>query len=579
MTLPPTLAVTSVRSQFPLALPAISFNNSGVQTRLHTFLLAGCLLAAFAPARPAQAARRPNILFAFADDWGRYASAYRGLDGRPTANDVVKTPNIDAVAKRGVLFRNAFVTAPSCTPCRSSLLSGQYFFRTGLGAILQGATWDTKIPTYPLMLEAAGYHIGQTYKVWSPGSNPNAPYGGARTAYGKAGGRFNQFSQNVTKMVAQGKSVEAAKQELYDEVVGNFSNFLQARKGDEPFCYWFGPTETHRKWTKGSGKALWGIEPDSLKGKLPKFLPDVPEIREDFADYLGEAQAFDAAIGHLVKKLKAAGELDNTIIAISGDHGAPGFPGGKCNLYDFGTGVGLVAAGPGIKGGRVVDDFVNLMDLAPTFLELGGVKPPAVMTGRSLVNVFKSDKSGQVDPKREWVITGRERHVAKARDEMLPYPQRALRTRDYLYIINFAPDRWPMGNPTDITETSAPSLDQLENNTFAAFGDFDASPTKAWLVDNRNVTEWKDAYNYAFGKRPREELYVLKSDPDQVNNVAGKPEFKVIREKLETQLLAELKRVKDPRVLGDGTTFDKPPYAGELPAETPKKGKGAKKKG
>jgi len=102
---------------------------------------------------------KPNILFVFADDWGRYASCYKGLDGRPTLNDVVKTPNVDRVAKDGVLFRNAFVNAPSCTPCRSSLFSGRYFFNCNQGAILQGAVWDESIQVYPLMLRDARQKI------------------------------------------------------------------------------------------------------------------------------------------------------------------------------------------------------------------------------------------------------------------------------------------------------------------------------------------------------------------------------------------------------------------------------------
>ncbi len=111
---------------------------------------------------------RPNILFAFADDWGRYAGAYAKIDGPGTISDVVKTPNFDRIAREGVLFRSAFVSAPSCTPCRSALLSGQHFWRTGRGAILQGAIWDGSQPAYPLLLKDAGYHIGETYKVWSP---------------------------------------------------------------------------------------------------------------------------------------------------------------------------------------------------------------------------------------------------------------------------------------------------------------------------------------------------------------------------------------------------------------------------
>ena len=274
------------------------------------------------------AAERPNILFAFADDWGRYASAYAEIDGPGTANDAFATPHFDRVAREGVLFRHAFVTAPSCTPCRSSLLSGQYFFRTGRAAILQGAVWDASIPTYPLLLRDAGYHIGHTYKVWSPGTPANAPYGAKKYAYNKRGAKFNGFSQNVTRMVGNGMSREDAKQQLFDEVVGNFDDFLNDRPDAAPFCYWFGPTNVHRKWIAGSGKELWDIDPEDLQGKLPKFLPDIPVVRQDFADYLGEAKAFDTALGLLLDRLEALGELDNTLVVVSGDHGAPGFPRG-----------------------------------------------------------------------------------------------------------------------------------------------------------------------------------------------------------------------------------------------------------
>lgn len=510
----------------------------------------------------ASGSSRPNILFCFADDWGRYASIYGEVETRPSPSQVVETPVIDRVARQGILFRNAFVNAPSCTPCRSSLLSGRYFFKTGRGAILQGAQWDPAIPSFPLLLKDAGYHIGETYKVWSPGTPNDAPYGAGKFAYEKAGGQFNNFSENVTKLVGDGVPLEDAKQRMYANVRGNFDSFLAARPAGQPFCYWFGPTNVHRQWVQGSGKALWGIEPDALKGHLPKFLPDVPEVREDFADYLGEIQAYDAGIGVLLKRLEEAGELDKTIVVISGDHGAPGFPGGKCNLYDFGVGVSLVVSWPGQPGGRVVDDFVNLMDLAPTFLELGGVKAPDGMNGHSLVPVIKSDKSGQVDPKRTWVITGRERHVAAARDDNLPYPQRSYRTADYLYIRNFKPERWPLGGPKEVTETTAPSADVLSNNTFAAFPDMDASPTKAWLIAHRNEPQWKWHYDYAFGKRPAEELYDLRKDPDQIRNVAAEPEYAQAKKHLAEKLLAELVAVEDPRVLADGVIFESPPFAG-----------------
>ena len=143
--------------------------------------------------------KKPNIVFAFADDWGRYASAYAKHQRANSLNDLLVTPHFDRVAAEGALFMNAIVPAPSCTPCRSSILAGQYFWQTGLGAILMGAQWDESIPTFPLALEAeAEYFIGHTYKVWSPGMTMNAPMGGARTAFNPAGYNFNQFSHWVS---------------------------------------------------------------------------------------------------------------------------------------------------------------------------------------------------------------------------------------------------------------------------------------------------------------------------------------------------------------------------------------------
>lgn len=513
-------------------------------------------------------AKRPNILFLFADDWGHHASIYAQVEGAGGVNDALQTPHFDRLARQGVLFRNAHVCAPSCTPCRSTLLSGQYFWRTGRGSILQGAVWDSAIPSYPLLLRDAGYHIGKSYKVWSPGTLADAPYGGQQYAYEKAGRRFNKFSTNVTQMVQQGMTVDAAKQALYAEVKANFQAFLSDRKPGQPWCYWFGPTNTHRKWMRGSGKALWGLEPDSLKGKMPPFLPDVHEVREDLVDYLGEAMAVDASLGLLIEEVKRAGEFDRTLIVVSGDHGAPGFPYGKCNLYDFGTGVSLAIAGPGVQGGRVVDDFVNLMDLAPTFLETGGVAVPDVMTGRSLWPVLKSDQQGLVDPKRTWVVTGRERHVAMAREGSLPYPHRSIRTAEYRLIINFKPDRYPMGDPYNLDGPKLPTQEELTENTFATFADMDSSPTKAWLVAQRDNPQWKRHYDLAFAKRPRVELYDLKKDPHQVDNRAADPAYGQIRADLEQRLVEEMRRTGDPRIIDDGRFFETPPIAGPLPKDT-----------
>jgi arylsulfatase A-like enzyme len=535
--------------------------------RLPTLLLSLFAASGFALSAP----ERPNILFFFADDWGRFARIYSEHERTAGLNGLLKTPSLDRLAKSGVLFRNAHVNAPSCTPCRSSLLSGQHFWRTGRGAILQGAVWDETIPTYPLLLRDAGYHLGKSYKVWSPGSPADAPYGGQKHAFEKAGRAFNNFSENATELVEKGATVEAARTKLLEEVRGNFQAMLAAKSAGQPFAYWFGPTTTHRAWVRGSGKRLWDINPDALKGRLPAFLPDVPVVREDLADYLGEVQALDAAMGVLLEELDRAGERSKTLIAISGDHGAPGFPHGKCNLYGFGTGVSLIVAGPGVRGGRVVDDMVTLPDLAPTFLEAGGVKPPAVMTGRSLWNVLQSDRQGLVDPARTWVVAGRERHVEIARPDYSPYPQRVLRTLDHALIVNFKPERWPLGDPYRLDGKDEPTFDEIAKTTFVTLPDDDAGPTKAWFVGARKSPEWSALFEKFYGRRPMFELYDLRQDPHEMNNVAESPAYAAVRKEMTDRLFTILRETGDPRMLEDGKYFETPPLAGPLPKQEQKR--------
>lgn len=507
------------------------------------------------------AADRPNIVMAFADDWGKYASAYGKLSPGGI-NDHVSTPNFDAVAEDGLLFTRAFVSAPSCTPCRSSLLSGQHFWRCNRASILQGAIWDMSIPAYPLLLEDSGYRIGHTYKVWSPGTPANAPHGGKPRAHNRHGSKFNQFSQSAMKNPDR----DAGKRNLLEEVRKNVRSFLDADNdgkadNDQPFCYWFGPTNCHRKWIAGSGKELWDIDPDSLKGKLPPFLPDVPVVREDFADYLGEAQAFDAGLGVLIEELKRINAFENTILVVSGDHGIPGITRGKCSLYDQGTQVPLAIRWPkGIAAkGRVVDDFVSLPDLAPTFLEAAGVHVPDNMTAKTLSPIFKSTASGLIDPSRDSVFTGRERHVAHARTGNKPYPQRAIRTDRYLYIINFKPDRWPMGTGPGFgaDKSTMPDYETLRENTFAAFGDLDASPTKAWVITHRE--EAPEFFEYAVGRAPEFELYDLKKDPHCIKNLVELKSANQIRENLHRRLTSELEMTGDPRVWAK-VPFEFPPF-------------------
>jgi uncharacterized sulfatase len=186
------------------------------------------------------------------------------------------------------------------------------------------------------------------------------------------------------------------------------------------------------------------------------------------------------------------------------------------------------------------------------------------MSARSLWKVLKSKKEGWVDPSRDAVFTGRERHVYTSRPGYLPYPQRAIRTKDFQFVINFRPDRWPLGDPYLLNTPKEPGFALLESQTFVTLADEDAGPTKAWIVTNRKDPKVKPFFDHAYGKRPREELYDMKKDPDQMNNVASDPSYADTVKKLRTRLMNYLRETNDPRLVDDGKFFETPPMAGPV---------------
>ncbi|HHH76064.1 MAG TPA: DUF4976 domain-containing protein, partial [Phycisphaerae bacterium] len=214
-----------------------------------------------------------------------------------------------------------------------------------------------------------------------------------------------------------------------------------------------------------------------------------------------------------------------------------------------------------------VDDFVNLMDLGPTFLDAAGVSVPDSMSADSLISVLESDKSGQVDDDRTFVVTGRERHAVNAREGNLPYPQRAIRTKDFLYIHNFAPDRWPAGDPCGLDDLNAeaPSFEDITKDARAAYGDMDASPTKAWMIHHRSEEDMQVMFQLGFGKRPKEELYDLRVDPHHMNNIAGDPTYAEIQKTLADKLMHTLRENNDPRLVESPCRFEHAPFAGLEP--------------
>ncbi len=494
---------------------------------------------------------RPNIVLLFADDLGRYASAYASPD-RPSPNDLIATPAIDRIAREGALFHNAFVSAPSCTPSRTALYTGRHFFRNASHSQLhhpwQQGTPDPfrQVRGMPNLLADAGYHIGWSHK-WHMRLDL---IGGNQNQHSAHGDRINRFSQAVTRA----RNQDRAKRTILEEVRNNFRDFLAARPAETPFFYSFNPTNTHRPWVQGSGKALWGIDPDQLAGKLPKFLPDDPTIREDFADYLGEVLAFDAACGVIIAELEQRGELDNTLVVVTGDHGIPGFPRGKCNVYDFGARVPLAMRWPEkIEAGRNVEVPVSLIDLAPTFLAAAGAAPERGTNGESLLPAVVP--GGTDDELRGWALIGRETHVGVCRPDGLPYPIRAVRTADALYVVNFKPDRGPMANEP-LNERFEPAMRMRGEEEYRAM-DIDHGPTLYWFLDREGDPAIAEAWRLGFGLRPAEELYDVRNDPDQMVNLAEDPAWQVKRKELRQRLFDELEANSDPRL---DDQFDRPPY-------------------
>lgn len=471
--------------------------------------LVGGILASAAPVS-AGAVKRPSILLVIADDWGGHAS----IDGYRWINTLA----YDRVVREGVRFNNCFTSNPKCSPCRASLLTGRNSWQTEEAACHFGV-FPNKWAVYPDVLEQAGYHVGFTGKGWGPGDF-------------RAGGfKRNPAGPNYSQLKLQPPHRSMGNVDY----AANFAAFLKQRQPGQPFCFWLGTTEPHLGYEDGIGVRA-GKKPEDVQ--LPKFYPNHNTIKSDYLDYAVEVEWFDRHLGLALKHLEEAGELDNTVVVVTSDHGEP-FPRIKGQIYEKGFHVPLaIRWGKNVKAGRTVDDFINIRDLAPTFLQLAGIQPPPSMTGRSFLDVLKSEKSGRVDPTRNRMLVGKERHdLGRPNDQ--GYPVRALRTPEYLYIRNYEPDRWPVGNP----ETGYRNADDC--------------PTKTFLL-----SRFDNYYRLCFGKRPEEELYRITEDPDCVNNLAAEPSLQQVKKRLRGEMETLLKQDGDPRALGNGAIFDTYRYTG-----------------
>ena len=288
----------------------------------------------------------------------------------------------------------------------------------------------------------------------------------------------------------------------------------------KPFLFWMGPVEPHRSYKYGIGKEH-GIDPDKVI--VPPFLPDTEQVRNDIADYFFEIQWQDNHLQRAIDLLEKKGLLNNTIVIATSDNGMP-FPRAKATTYNYGVHMPLaIMWADKIKPGRRITDFVNNDDFAPTFLQAASLPIPQDMTGNSMMDIFTSKKQGQIDPKRNFTLAGFERHVF-SRPGGTTYGRRAIYTEDWSYIHNYNPDRWPMGDPDCKTPHQG------------IYGDVDKGPTKTYMIDHQDDPKVKKLFQMAFGKLPADELYDMKNDPFEMENVIEQSDNSKVLQQLQSEL-------------------------------------------
>lgn len=469
--------------------------------------------------------RRPNILFAIADD---LSYPHMGAYG----TDWIKTPAFDRVAKEGLLFSRAYTPNAKCSPSRSIILTGRNSWQLEEAAN-HVPFFPEKFASHVEILGENGYFTGFTGKGWAPG-NPGQRNGNPRMLTGP---RYSDIQLDPpTNQISK------------IDYGANFKQFLDEKPKETPFYFWYGATEPHRAYAYGSGAELGGKSIDSIP-EVPAFWPDTDSVRTDLLDYAFEVEYFDQHLMAMLQELERRGELENTVVVVTADNGMP-FPRVKGQAYEYSNHLPLaIMWGGNIENpGRVIDDFVNFTDFSPTFLELAKIDADssgmAPMTGKSLLPIFLTDKAGKTDPSRNAVLVGKERHdIGRPKDQ--GYPIRGIVTEDFTYIHNFETDRWPAGNP----ETG--------------YLNTDGSPTKTVILNQRRVDGYTHFWDLCFGKRPQEELYDRQKDPQGLKNLALHPEYQSIKENLKEELFRQLKAQEDPRMFGSGDVFDSYEYAQE----------------
>lgn len=332
----------------------------------------------------------PNIIYIHSHDSGRYLQPY---------GHSVPTPHLQRLASEGVLFRRAFSAAPTCSPSRAALLTGQCAHSSGmLGLAHRGFSLNDYNQHLVHALRTKGYRsvlAGLQHVARTPG--------------------IIGYDEVISP-----KSTSAV------EVAPVAVNFLN-QKRSEPFFLDVGFFETHREYPKPTAED----DPRYIQPPLP--IPDTPQTREDTAAYHASARILDAGVGKVLDALDRNNLTGNTLVISTTDHGVS-FPLMKCNLNDSGWGVSLIMRGPGgFTGGRVVDALISHLDLYPTLCELTGISPPSWLQGKSFLPVIRGTKT-EIN---EEVFAEVNYHAAYE-------PKRAVRTKRWKYVRRFGDRHSPV---------------------------------------------------------------------------------------------------------------------------------------
>lgn len=434
------------------------------------------LLTCFALTFPANADNRPNVILFIADDvsWNDY-----GCYG----NQAARTPNIDALAADGIRFDNAYLTASSCSPSRSSIITGRYPHNNGKAAELHKPI-SGHLPWFPEVLKENGYYTalsGKHHMTMVAQNGKNVP-------------RPNVFDH-----------VDGGKTKQNSGGHANWVSITEERPKNQPFFFWFAAYDAHRGWDSDRQWDEDRYGPMHTPGNVivPPFLIDDQKTRSDLASYYNEVTRYDYYIGQVVQTLKQQNALDNTLIFVMADNGRP-FPRAKTRLHDSGMKTALVAHWPkGIQSTGTRDGLVSVIDLAPTILDVAGSTVPKTCQGTSLQTMF-ADPSNLV---RTHAFSEHNWHDYEACG-------RSVRHGDYLLLKNFRP-QFPQQGPADSVR----------------------SPSHQSLLAAKDQGKLTAAQSDVFqAPRPKLELYNVAQDPYQLNNLAGSVKTADIQKQLSAVL-------------------------------------------